>query len=301
MSSNVSPARRWLDLPEHGAASALPFVSWIALKIGRWAARVLLYPITLYFLLRARVERRASYDYLRRVLGRRARWWHVFCHFHCFAATILDRVYLLRNEFGRFHLTVHDRELLHRQVESGAGCILLGSHLGSFEMLRTLGVAQQDFRIRVLMDVVHNEKITRFLDELNPEIASSVISPDRADTLLKVKESLDDGFMIGVLGDRPTSAGKTTKCRFLGAEVDFPAGPLLIAAVTHCPVILFFGLYRGGNRYDVYFEKLADSITLAREERAAQLQEWTQRYVTRLEHYTRLAPYNWFNFYPFWD
>jgi len=26
-----------------------------------------------------------------------------------------------------------------------------------------------------------------------------------------------------------------------------------------------------------------------------------QRYAERLEHYARLAPYNWFNFYPFWD
>jgi predicted LPLAT superfamily acyltransferase len=24
------------------------------------------------------------------------------------------------------------------------------------------------------------------------------------------------------------------------------------------------------------------------------------RYVERLEHYCRLAPYNWFNFYDFW-
>jgi predicted LPLAT superfamily acyltransferase len=26
-----------------------------------------------------------------------------------------------------------------------------------------------------------------------------------------------------------------------------------------------------------------------------------QRYAERLEHYTRIAPYNWFNFYPFWN
>jgi predicted LPLAT superfamily acyltransferase len=26
-----------------------------------------------------------------------------------------------------------------------------------------------------------------------------------------------------------------------------------------------------------------------------------QRYVSRLEHHTRRAPYNWFNFYQFWD
>jgi predicted LPLAT superfamily acyltransferase len=71
--------------------------------------------------------------------------------------------------------------------------------------------------------------------------------------------------------------------------------------MMHCPVILFFGLYRGGNRYEIYFEHFADEIVLDRDRRAESISLWTQQYVTRLEHYTHLAPYNWFNFYPFWD
>ena len=76
---------------------------------------------------------------------------------------------------------------------------------------------------------------------------------------------------------------------------------VLIAAMMHCPVILFFGLYHGGNRYEIFFERFAEEIVLNRNRRAEDIQYWTQRYVNRLEHYARLAPYNWFNFYPFWD
>jgi predicted LPLAT superfamily acyltransferase len=242
-----------------------------------------------------------SYEYLARVRGRPAHWWHVFRHLYYFAATILDRVYLLTGEFHRFDIKFHQRELLHRQVEHGQGCILLGSHLGSFEVLRALGVTRAEFPLRVLMDVVHNENLTRFLDALNPEIAGTVIVPDRPDTLLKVKESLDAGFLVGTLGDRPTSDGKTAQCQFLGAPATFPIGAIVIAAMMHCPVILFFGLYRGGSRYEIYFEKFADGIVLSRDHRAEDIQHWTQRYVDRLEHYARLVPYNWFNFYPFWD
>jgi predicted LPLAT superfamily acyltransferase len=301
MLSKTLHARRWTELPERGTPSMLRLINWIAVRIGRWAARRLLYPITLYFLISAHAARRVSYDYLRRVHGRPAHWWHVFRHFHCFAATILDRVYLLKGEFQRFDVTLHHKEILHRQVESGKGCILLGSHLGSFEVLRTLGVTQQDFPLKVLMDVAHNENITRFFDALNPEIAHTVIVPDRPDTLLKVKDSLDAGFLIGALGDRVTSNGKSAQCKFLGAPATFPTGPLLLAAVMRCPVILFFGLYRGGNHYEIHFEQLAQEVILNRDRRAEDIQHWMQRYVDRLENYTRLAPYNWFNFYPFWD
>jgi len=300
-SAKALHAHRWTALPERGTPSSLRLIAWIAVHIGRRAARLLLYPITLYFVISARAGRRVSYEYLKRVRGCPPHWWHVFRHFHCFAATILDRVYLLRGEFEHFDVTLHEKEILHRQIESGKGCILLGSHFGSFEVLRTLGVTQQDFPLKVLMDIAHNQNITRFLDALNHKIASTVIVPDRPDTLLRVKESLDAGFLVGMLGDRVSSGDKTTQCRFFGSPATFPAGPILIAAMMHCPVILFFGLYRGGKRYEIYFEHFADDVILNRDHRAEDIQHWMQRYAERLEHYARLAPYNWFNFYPFWD
>jgi len=300
-SAKALHAHRWTALPERGTPSSLRLIAWIAVHIGRRAARLLLYPITLYFVISARAARRVSYEYLKRVRGCPPHWWHVFRHFHCFAATILDRVYLLRGEFEHFDVTLHEKEILHRQIESGKGCILLGSHFGSFEVLRTLGVTQQDFPLKVLMDIAHNQNITRFLDALNQKIASTVIVPDRPDTLLRVKESLDAGFLIGMLGDRVSSDGKTTQCQFLGAPATFPAGPVLLAAMMHCPVILFFGLYRGGKRYEIYFEHFAQEVLLNRDCRAEDIQRWMQLYVDRLEHYARLAPYNWFNFYTFWD
>jgi len=167
--------------------------------------------------------------------------------------------------------------------------------------LRTLGVTQQDLPLKVLMNIAHNENITRFFDALNEKIAGTVIVLERPDTLLKVRESLDAGFLIGMLGDRASSDGKTTRCQFLCAPATFPAGPVLLAATMHCPVILFFGLYRGGNSYEIHFENFAEQIVLKHDQRAEDINHWMQRYVARLEHYARLAPYNWFNFYSFWD
>jgi predicted LPLAT superfamily acyltransferase len=300
-SAKALHTHQWTAVPERGTPALLSLIAWIAVRIGRSAARLLLYPITLYFVITAQTARQASYDYLQRMRGRSPHWWDVFRHFHCFAATILDRVYFLRGEFEHFDVTLREKEMLDRQRESAKGCILLGSHLGSFEVLRALGVTQQGLPLKVLMDTAHNENITRFLDTLNQEIANTVIVPDRPDTLLRVKESLDAGFFIGMLGDRGSSGNKTTQCEFLGTSATFPPGPILLAAMMHCPVILFFGLYRGGNRYEIYFEDFAQDIVLARERRMEDAQHWMQRYVERLEHYARLAPYNWFNFYRFWD
>jgi predicted LPLAT superfamily acyltransferase len=292
---------RWAGLPERGTSASLEAIAWIAVRFGRAVARLLLLPIALYFLITARSARSASYEFLKRSRGGSVHWWDVLRHFYYFASTILDRLYLLRGEFERFRVTIHGKEVLHRHMETGKGAILLGSHLGSFEVLRALGVMQRSFPLKVLMDTTHNENITRFFDALNPSIAGTVIPPDRPDTLIKVRESLDANYFIGMLGDRVFGADKTTRCEFLGAPATLPAGPILLATMMHCPIVLFFGLYRGGNRYDIHFEHFADEIVLNREHRAEEIQSWMQRYVTRLEHYARLAPYNWFNFYSFWD
>ena len=75
---------------------------------------------------------------------------------------------------------------------------------------------------------------------------------------------------------------------------------MLLASLLKAPVFLFFGLYLGGNRYEIHIEHFADHITLDRGSRESGIQAWTQRYADRLEHYARLAPYNWFNFYDYW-
>jgi predicted LPLAT superfamily acyltransferase len=150
------------------------------------------------------------------------------------------------------------------------------------------------------MNVEHNQSITRLLDALNPALAQTIIPIGQPDSLLKVGESLEQGCLVGALGDRVVRDEKTVRCRFFDRETAFPMGPILLAALMDCPVILFFGLYRGGNRYDVYFEALAERIALEPRRRQEQLGVWVQRYADRLEYYARLAPYNWFNFYDYW-
>ncbi|MFO1429421.1 MAG: lipid A biosynthesis acyltransferase [Candidatus Competibacteraceae bacterium] len=294
-------SRQWIRLPERGTGAALGLIYWIGIRLGRTTGRLLLYPITLYFLLTAATPRRASRAFLRQLLGYEPGYRHIFRHMHCFAATLLDRAYLLAGQTERFDIRIHGGQLIFDQIASGGGCILLGSHLGSFEVLRVLGVTLCHFPLKVLMNIDHNQTITRLANALNPEIAATIIPIRGPETLLKAKESLEQGCLVGTLGDRVVATDRTVPCRFLGRPTRFPAGPMLLAAMLRCPVILAVALYRGGNCYEIYFERLADRIVLEQQQRQADLQYWTQRYVDRLEYYVRSAPYNWFNFYDYWQ
>ena len=51
------------------------------------------------------------------------------------------------------------------------------------------------------------------------------------------------------------------KVPFFGQDAEFPDAPFRLAAMFRCPVVLMIGLYRGGNRYDLYFEQIVDGAT----------------------------------------
>jgi predicted LPLAT superfamily acyltransferase len=70
--------------------------------------------------------------------------------------------------------------------------------------------------------------------------------------------------------------------------------------VLRCPIYLTFGIYTAPDRYDLYCEPFAESVTLPREQRDAILAQLAQRYADELAERCRLAPDNWFNFYDFW-
>ncbi len=220
---------------------------WMALSVGRPAARAWLYPICVYYLICSRQASRAIRPYLIRALGRPISWRDLYRQYHCFASTLLDRVYLLAGQGSRFDIDIRGLDLLKNRVARGRGCILLGSHLGSFEIVRAIGLTQQDVEIKVLMHEQHTPMIRDLFRDLNPAVADAVIQTGSPNTMLQVKECLDRGGVVGILADRLLKQDQATACKFFGKLARFPAGTMWLASILKVPVILFFGLYRGGQ------------------------------------------------------
>lgn len=298
--TETSRVQEWVARPERGSQRALKFGVWLARGMGRPVARLLLYPLCLYFLISSPAAARASGQYLGRVLGRRPRLAERFSHFLTFARCLLDRVFLLNEQSDEFDVTVHGEEILQEIERQGGGCILLGAHFGSFEVARAVGRRRRrDLPVSLLMYEENAQKIRAALAAINPHLATEVIGLGRLDSLIAVSARLRQGHFIGVLADRNVDGKDMVRYPFLGAEAAFPQGPFRVAMMLSRPTVLMAGIYRGGRRYEVHFETLAPPATRPLDSQAW-LDETMRAYVARLEHYCRAAPFNWFNFYDFW-
>ncbi len=290
----------WIRHRERGSFALLRIMAFVSLHLGRNLSRIPLYGIALYFFLFAPTARRNSTRFLRLALGRQPRARDRFRQIMSFATTIHDRVYLINEQFKLFNITIEGEDLVRAQLASGRGALLMGAHMGSFEVMHSLGRRRHGLKVSMAMYEENAHKINSTLAAINPRVKSDIVSLGRIDSMLNIAERLDHGAFVGVLGDRTLGREPVQTVTLLGERAYLPTGPMRAAAILRCPVFFMAGLYRGKNDYHVVFERVADfSGTLAGVRNVA-VHSAIDRYAATLDRYCRAYPYNWFNFHDFW-
>jgi predicted LPLAT superfamily acyltransferase len=290
----------WAARRERGSPVMVQLMLRLTFGLGWPVGNVLLYPITFYFFMFSRGARNASSHYLGRVLGRPVTGRDVFRHLFTFASVLLDRLFLLSNRLQHFQFDATGIGHVTSALEQGHGCVLLGSHLGSFDVLRAFA-RQSPVPVRILMHRANGGGYSQLTERLDPTLADATIEIGTPEAMLRVRESLARGEMVGILADRAPTGQKMVTVPFLGDAASLPAGPFMLCAALGVPIVLFFGVRTGARRYDVHFEPFAERIVQPRPRRAEDVMGWVRRYAERLESHCRSYPFNWFNFYDFWE
>lgn len=282
-----------------------PWLMRLMVRIGLAAPSgvswLILHGITAYYLAFAPSQRRCSRAYLTRVLGRRPRLRELYRHLWTFACSLFDRVQLLAGDSDVFDVRIvygdaRIPELLERP------CVLLGAHLGNFELLRWLAGTHPSLTVRPLMYREQNQAIDEVLRDLNPGVFDRILEIGPFDSLLAAREAVAAGDSLALLADRCPPGMTGRPARLLGEAVTLPEGPFLLAQALGLPVVLCFGLRRGWRRYDVHLETFDETTTpTPRGQRRERVDAAVQAFAQRLEAYCLDAPYNWFNFYDFWQ
>ncbi len=300
--SRTTTPTDWVRHPERGSEWLLRAMTFLSLRLGRPFARIILFFIAGYFFLFAPTARRHSIAYLRRALGREPTARDRFRQVFYFASCILDRLYLVHGRFDLFEVSIEGEQIMRERLRSGQGAFLMGSHLGSFEMVGAVGRRQPGLRLAMAMYEENARKVNAMMKTAaDPANQPEIIALGQLEAMLRISERLDQGVFVGMLGDRTLADRHAQAVSFLGREAPFPLGAMRLAALLRRPVIFMTGLYRGGNRYHVVFRELADFSAAPPREREAAVKVATVRYAGLLEEYCRSDPYNWFNFYDFWQ
>ena len=306
-------SRHWSTIEERGIYLGLQIMLKAYRILGHGGFSIFLYPVILYFFLANGSARRASSDYLRRIdtnatgrqrLGGWPRQFRTLQHFIFFADATLDKLRAWTGKLRLEDIDFENQEAFLALQESGQGAVLIASHLGNAEVGRALEMRNRGPNITVLVHTKHAEKFNRLMREENADSTVSLIQTTNVgpETAILLRQKIDAGEFVVIAGDR-TPVGNSPRAimaPFLGRPAPFPEGPFILAALLQCPVMLIFCL-KENKRYRVIFEPFSDAIDMPRARRREILNGLVIRYAKRLEFHCLNHPYQWFNFFDFWN
>ncbi|MEM7409377.1 MAG: hypothetical protein AAF430_03975 [Myxococcota bacterium] len=301
--------RDWSQLAESGSMGAIRLLAWIYRVFGRRFCQLLLFPIVAYFYVRERAWNGASLRYLRFVWSRpegRERLVRPptiatpFRHYHEFASQVFDRLVLWGGGFDQFRVDHAGSEHLFELKREGRGGILLGAHLGSFDMARSLA-REYGLVLNIVMYTAHTERLNRFFEEVDPDSRLRVVSldPTSMRTAFEIKACLDRGELVGILADRVPAGSREPVfwADFLGRPMPVPSSPFQLACLLGCPAFVSTCVRVGNGRYYASVTPLGPGRKLPRREREKGAEELARLYVRTLEAICLRYPFQWFNFF----
>ncbi|WP_234418466.1 glycosyltransferase family 2 protein [Dongshaea marina] len=299
----------WSSTKERGSALGIRILLLSYRLLGRRGFSLLAYPVVGYFYLTGTRARRASKEYLQRVAMQRQlsgiapQKLSSFRQFINFAYSALDKFAVWVGDIPPERVEFPDVGVLKKQMATGRGGVLIGSHLGNFEIAQAASHVAPELKLNILTFTEHAQSFNQFVENIgckgNVELIQ--ISELGIDTAMMLQERVDRGEYVVIMADRtaPGTPERTLKTPFLGEQAHFPQGAFILAGLLDCPVFLVFCV-ADQQGYTLHWEHFANTLKLARKERHEQLHQIANRYAQRLEYYCLRYPEQWFNFYDFW-
>lgn len=297
----LQKARKWDGASRGGIIGNWLFYTMVR-SLGLRAAYALLFPVALYFILFVSGARRASVDYLKRLgyTGRVNLWVKSYRHFLTFGKVLLDKLAMSVCDSDRFSIEFDGEKHMHSALKVGNGLIVLSGHCGNWaaagQLLRRL-----EQKVNIVAHQGESEKIRKFFSRVFRDHPFDVIAADGGgDTSLAIISALNRGEIVAMHADRCLN-DPGIEVDFLGGKARFPKGPFVLAALSSSPIVQTFAMRQGLYKYHFYAGQSETLCFTDPADRHKQLVQWISKFAVRYENMLRKYPFQWFNFYDFWE
>lgn len=225
-------------------------------------------------------------------------FWNVFLNHLMFGQIILDRFATYAGK--KFDIEIEGNEYCNDLYSKGQGFILIGSHIGNFELAGySIGCDKKRFNSMVFegeTEIVRKNR-EKILNENNIRLIS--VKDDMSHIFL-INDALCNGEVVGMPADRIFGSQKYVECDFIKGKAKFPIGAFALAVQREVPIISIFVMKQNYKKYKIYVKpidivKKQDDIT-----KKEKIELSVNNFVKQFESIVVKYPTQWFNYYEFW-
>ncbi len=225
----------------------------------------------------------------------------LYKNFLVFGKVLIDKIVILAGFSGKFTFDYEGEEYLHEMANAGKGGLILGAHVGNWEIAGHL-LKRIERPVHIVMYDGERSNIKEMLEEITGQRSFSIITIKDNDLshVFTISEVLKKGDLIAMHGDRFRQGSRTQACKFFEHNAKFPLGPYYIAAQFNVPVCFVSTMKETNSHYHFY---ATPPILISNEnskKKAEAIRNSATSYSVELEKKVRQYPLQWFNFYNFW-
>ena len=309
----------WFNEKE-GSTSTRPYrlTFWCLKHLPRWFVNFITYCAALWFFIFDKRCRRESFRYQKALRAYSPTFKKIkpLRQVATFAVTLVEKIDCWTNPvpFENIHFNDDDVMALIEQLNQGRGAFLIVSHLGDFEILRSLanksqiGVKRDSIPMAVFSDMDVSSNFTQAMDKMSAGYTLNMINVNDITpaTMEIVQNTIDAGGVVVCAGDRLSKNKKERVLtqNFLGKPAPFSYGVYYLADLIGAPTYFVWG-FRNGNliskrECEMYVIKAKSQVGGGRSDREKRMNALCAEYVQNLESFAQKYPYQWYNFFDFW-
>ena len=294
-------AAPWTERRERGSAALVRLMIWLTLGLGWPVGQALLYPITALFLpvLAGRAQRFQPLPWPRSGTARHPTRnipppVHLLLRAARPAVPAVQPAAALSDRYDRAgHVT---------SALAQGGDAYCSAPISAASRCCAPSPGSRPVPVNILMYRANTGAYSRLMERLDPTLADAIIEIGTPEAMLRVRESLDagrDGRHPRGSCTRRTEDGVSSVPRRTGAVADRPVVCCAPRWERRSCCSSVSAPERGATRSISSRSPTASSLQRSR--RAEDIAGWVSRYAERLEAHCRIYPFNWFNFYDFWE
>jgi len=226
----------------------------------------------------------------------------IYKNYYRLGQVLIDKVAFMAGLGNSFSFIYEGEEFLHQMAEQKTGGILIGAHMGNWEVAGQL-LERIDVKVNIVMLEAEHAKIKDYLDDVLTEKKMNIIPiKDDFSHLYRITEALQNKELVAIHGDRFLPGAQTVSVDFMGKPASFPTGPLYIASKNDVPVTFVYTVKDTDSQYHFYAtppKKYKYPSNL--KTRKTEIKNMVEDYAQHLEKMVKAYPLQWFNYYHFWE
>ena len=261
------------------------------------AAYIILYFVALYYVLFSYNSSKSIYSYFRHRLNysKIKSFFSIYKSYFVFGQTIIDKSAISLGLREKFTYEFDGVENLEKLLHGDNGGVLISAHVGNFEIAEYFfNEIDQNSKINLVTTDREHEAIKEYLESVTSKSELKfILVQDDLSHIFEINNALSNKELVCFTGDRYFEGTKCLEAELFGKTAKFPAGPFLLASRLKTPVAFVYVMKETSTHYHLYTRT---TTVVPRDS-----QDLLNQYVQSVEWILKKYPYQWFNYFDFWD